>query len=448
LTFKAIYGNKWVRFGFWAVLYTLWVIWIRNWWWLFGLIVIFDLYITRKVKWAFWKKKYKEGEKRNLLLDWLDALIFAVIVVSFINIFFFQAFKIPSSSMESSLMTGDYLFVSKVAYGPKMPQTPVAMPFIHNVLPGTLKKSYSTILQFDHKRIAGFGDVERDDYVVFCFPHGDTIMTKAPVEDYYTHVRMNGRDYTVKTFGPLISRPTDKKDHYVKRCVAIAGDSLEIREGQLFVNGTPQAEYPGIQNSWKVVTNGTAINPVHLRDIGINSSEVWYDPTLPGYPQLPLTNEMLSKVQALGNVVSVTPNVDVYPPDYPDSYKMIFPFVDRGWTRDNYGPIWVPAKGISVKLDADNIDLYRRIIDIYDGNDFEEKEGRYFINGEETTTYTFKQDYYFMMGDNRHNSLDSRYWGFVPEDHIVGRPAVIWFSKDSNKSFPKNIRWKRILKFI
>ena len=204
MTFKEIYGNKWVRFGFWAVLYLLWVIWIRNWWWLFGLIVIFDIYITKKVKWAFWKKKYKEGEKRNVWLDWLDALIFAVIVVTFINIFFFQAFKIPSSSMESSLMTGDYLFVSKVAYGPKMPQTPVSVPFIHNVFPGTIKKSYSTILQFDHKRIAGFRNVRRDDYVVFCFPHGDTVLTKAPVEDYYTHVRINGRDNTVNTFGTLI----------------------------------------------------------------------------------------------------------------------------------------------------------------------------------------------------------------------------------------------------
>ncbi|MFA7033888.1 MAG: signal peptidase I, partial [Bacteroidales bacterium] len=254
MTIKDIYKNKWVRFGFWAVLYLLWVIWIQNYWWLFGLAVIFDIFITRKVKWAFWKKNYKEGEKRNVWLDWLDAIIFAVVVVTFINIFFFQAFKIPSSSMESSLMTGDYLFVSKVAYGPKLPQTPISVPFVHNILPISQKESYSTAWRFGYKRIKGFRDVRRDDYVVFSFPHGDTVLTKARSEDYYTHVRMNGREYTIKTFGPVIVRPVDKKDHYVKRCVAIAGDSLQVIDGVVTVNGVAQQSYPGIQNTYSVIT--------------------------------------------------------------------------------------------------------------------------------------------------------------------------------------------------
>lgn len=448
MTIKDIYKNKWVRFGFWAVLYLLWVIWIQNYWWLFGLAVIFDIFITRKVKWAFWKKNYKEGEKRNVWLDWLDAIIFAVVVVTFINIFFFQAFKIPSSSMESSLMTGDYLFVSKVAYGPKLPQTPISVPFVHNILPISQKESYSTAWRFGYKRIKGFRDVRRDDYVVFSFPHGDTVLTKARSEDYYTHVRMNGREYTIKTFGPVIVRPVDKKDHYVKRCVAIAGDSLQVIDGVVTVNGVAQQSYPGIQNTYSVITNGTQINPINFRDMGLNVSEIWYDATLPGYPALPLTQNNLKKIQSYSNIVSVTQNIDVAPPDYPDSELMLFPFTETGWTKDNYGPLWIPAKGDSVVLNPSTIALYGRAIEVYEGNDLKVEDGKYYINSVEATSYTFKQNYYFMMGDNRHNSLDSRYWGFVPEDHIVGTPSVIWFSTDANYSFPKNVRWKRSLKFV
>lgn len=448
MTIKDIYKNKWVRFGFWAVLYLLWVIWIQNYWLLFGLAVIFDIFITRKVKWAFWKKNYKEGEKRNVWLDWLDAIIFAVVVVTFINIFFFQAFKIPSSSMESSLMTGDYLFVSKVAYGPKLPQTPISVPFVHNILPISQKESYSTAWRFGYKRIKGFRDVRRDDYVVFSFPHGDTVLTKARSEDYYTHVRMNGREYTIKTFGPVIVRPVDKKDHYVKRCVAIAGDSLQVIDGVVTVNGVAQQSYPGIQNTYSVITNGTQINPINFRDMGLNVSEIWYDATLPGYPALPLTQNNLKKIQSYSNIVSVTQNIDVAPPDYPDSELMLFPFTETGWTKDNYGPLWIPAKGDSVVLNPSTIALYGRAIEVYEGNDLKVEDGKYYINSVEATSYTFKQNYYFMMGDNRHNSLDSRYWGFVPEDHIVGTPSVIWFSTDANYSFPKNVRWKRLLKFV
>lgn len=448
MTIKELYKNKWVRFGFWTLLYILWVIWIRNYWWLFGLVVIFDIFITKKVKWAFWKKEYKEGEKRNVWLDWLDAIIFAVIVVSFINIFFFQAFKIPSSSMESSLLTGDYLFVSKVAYGPKLPQTPISVPFVHNMLPISQKESYLKAWHFDYKRIAGFGKVKRDDYVVFSFPHGDTVLTKARAEDYYTHVRMNGREYTLKTFGPVVVRPVDKKDHYVKRCVAIAGDTLQIISGVVTVNGEAQKSYPGIQNTYTVITKGAPLNSIFLKDMGLNVSEMWYDASLPGYPAMPLTQSNLEKIQSYSNVVSTTPNIDVAPPDYPDSEMMLFPFVENNWTKDNYGPIWIPAKGDSVELNKSTLPLYRRIIEVYEGNELKIEGDKFYINSVESTHYTFKMDYYFMMGDNRHNSLDSRYWGFVPEDHVVGKPALIWFSSDANYSFPKNVRWRRLLKFV
>ena len=447
MSLRELYHNKWARMCFWAVLYILWVIWLGNYWWLFGLIPIFDGHITKKVKWLFWKKEYKEGEKRNALLDWVDAIIFAVVVVTFINTFFFQAFKIPSSSMESSLYTGDHLFVSKLAYGPKLPQTPLTIPFTHNVIAG--RESYSELIQNDYRRLKGFGHVKTGDYVVFGFPHGDTVLVREPAADYYTYARTLGRDYTLRNYGPIVVRPSDKKDHYVKRCVAVAGDTLTIKDGQVYVNSQPQENWPGVQNSYMVVTDGKKINQKNLNKLDINVGELWYYPELPGYPEMPLTADMLEQVKSYSNVVSVTQNIDSYPPDYPDSELTIFPFSsDYKWTRDNFGPLWIPKKGVEVELTVKNLPLYQRIITSYEGNDLEVKDGKIYINSEEVQSYTFKQDYYFMMGDNRHNSLDSRYWGFVPEDHIVGKPAVIWLSIDGNKKFPNNIRWRRFFKFV
>ena len=446
MSLKEIIRNKWVKFSFWALLYVLWVIWLGNYWWLLGLIIIFDLFITKKVKWLFWKKDYKEGEKHNVWLDWLDAIIFAVIVVTFINIFFFQAFKIPSSSMESSLYTGDHLFVSKLAYGPRVPETPLTIPFTHNVAFG--RESYSTLIQNDYRRLKGFGHVERGDYVVFGFPHGDTVLTKAPAEDYYTWVRTSGRDYTISRLGPVIVRPTDKKDHYVKRCVALPGDTLSVKDGLVYIDGVQQEVYPGIQLTYRVTTDGHKINPKIIDNLSLNVGELFYDSRIPGYPAMPLTAQMLEKVKALSNVVEVVPNIDVWPSTM-DSYLMIFPFTENThWTRDFFGPLWIPKKGTTVTLDAESLPFYERIIRDYEHNDLSVSNDKIYINGEEAKEYTFKQDYYFMMGDNRHNSLDSRYWGFVPEDHIVGKPSVIWLSTDRDRKFPNNIRWKRFLKFV
>ena len=434
--------------GFWAILYTLWVAWLGNWWWILGLIIIFDLHITKKVKWLFWKKDYKEGEKRNVWLDWLDAIIFATVVVTFINIFFFQAFKIPSSSMESSLYTGDHLFVSKLAYGPKVPQTPLTIPFTHNVIFG--KESYSTLIQNKYRRLKGFGHVKRGDYVVFNFPHGDTVLTRFPSEDYYAWVRNAGRDYTIANGGPVKVRPMDKEDHYVKRCVAVAGDTLSVRDGLVWIDGERQEVYPGVQLTYKVVTNGQKINTRTVEKLGLNTSELLYDPNLPGYPAMPLTASMLEEIKGYSAVESVEPNLDVFPPDFPDSYLSIFPFTeDSKWTRDNFGPLWIPAKGATVELSVLNLPLYERIITSYEGHDLKVAgDGSIFIDGERVSSYTFGQDYYFMMGDNRHNSLDSRYWGFVPEDHVVGKPSIVWLSTDSGRKFPNSIRWRRFFKIV
>ena len=382
------------------------------------------------------RKRFRTKSKfLNWILDWVDAILFAVVVVTLINVFWFQSFKIPSSSMESSLYTGDHLFVSKLTYGARLPMTPLTIPFTHNVIGG--KESYSTSVSWKYKRLPGFRDVRKGDYVVFGFPNGDTVLTKAPVEDYHTLVRFLGREAAIKAYGPVIVRPMDKKDHYVKRCVATAGDTLEVRDGLVWVNGEQQTVWPGIQLSYRVTTTGREFNPKVIDQLGLNVRELFFSPALPGYPEMPLTAEMLEKVKSMKNVVSVEPVLQAESSDY----REIFPFSPAySWSRDSFGPLWIPAKGSTVELTAANLPLYERIIRDYEHSDVEAALS--------AGSYTFKQDYYFMMGDNRHNSLDSRYWGFVPEDHIVGRPSVIWLSTDAGRKFPSNIRWKRFLKFL
>ena len=445
MSWKEIIQNKWLKLGFWSLLYVAWVIWLGNYWWLLGLGIIFDLLITKKVKWLFWKKEYAEGEKHNVWLDWLDAIIFAVVVVTFINIFFFQAFKIPSSSMESTLYTGDHLFVSKLTYGPRIPQTPLTIPFTHNTAFG--HESYSTLIQSKYRRLQGFRDVQRGDVVVFGFPNGDTVLSRRPAEDYYAWVRACGREKTIAQFGPVIVRPADKKDHYVKRCVAVAGDTLVVKDGIAWVNGIQEPDYPGRQLTYRVVTTGSRINSMKLEEMGINLQELYFDPHMPGYPAMPLTESMLAQLKEVKSVVDVTPNLETFPATGQDS--VIFPFTgDTGWTCDYMGPLWIPAKGATVELTRQNLPLYERIIRDYEHNSLQVTSEAILVNGEPAQTYTFQQDYYFMMGDNRHNSLDSRYWGFVPEDHIVGTPFIIWLSTDAGKRFPGSIRWGRFLKLV
>ncbi len=374
------------------------------------------------------RKKFRTNSKvLNWILDWVDAILFAVVVVTFINIFFFQAFKIPSSSMESSLYTGDHLFVSKLTYGPRMPQTPLTIPFTHNVIFG--KESYSTSLQWKYRRLKGFRKVRTGDIVVFNFPNGDTVLRRDPAADYYMLSRIYGRDQIIERLGPVTVRPADKTDHYVKRCVAAPGDTLEVRDGLVWVNGEQQTVWPGVQLSYQVVTKGGALNPKTIKKLGLNTRELYFNAQLPGYPAMPLTASMLEMVKKLPSVVDVTLNVD-------STDTFVFPYEGGyGWTRDEFGPLCIPAKGVSVEINEKTLPLYERIIRDYEKSDLPAaiEEGK----------YTFKQDYYFMMGDNRHNSLDSRYWGFVPEDHVVGKPAVIWLSTDAGKRFPSNIRWNR-----
>ena len=444
---KNILTNKWFKFAVVGGLYLLWVIWLGNFWWLIGLGVIFDIYITEKVHWAFWKKKNPPDGKQTKLVEWIDAIIFAVIAASFIRMFFIEAYTIPTSSMEKSLLVGDYLFVSKTAYGPKTPNTPLSFPFVHNTMPLMRnKKSYVEWIKKPYHRMAGFGKIKNDDVVVFHFPEGDTVALNLQNQSYYQLIRTYGRDRVwsdSRNFGEIVARPVDKRENYIKRCVAIPGDEIKMERGQLFVNGKPQQKFPGMQFDYLVKTNGSSINPKALDrlniaedDRGIQSSEQYV---------FPLTEENVTKMKEFSNITAVEKMVEE-----PGNWeRAIFPSDERfPWNVDNFGPIIIPKKGETVALTVDNLPLYTRIIDVYENNDLGVKDNQIIINGTPATSYTFKMDYYWMMGDNRHNSADSRYWGFVPEDHVVGKAKFIWLSLDKDKSFPSKIRLRRMFSTI
>ena len=444
---KEILSNKWFKFSIVGGLYLLWVIWMGNFWWLTGLAVIFDMYITEKVHWAFWKKKNPPNGRQTKVVEWIDAIIFAVIAATFIRMFFIEAYTIPTSSMEKSLLVGDYLFVSKTAYGPKTPNTPLSFPFVHNTMPLTKgTKSYLEWIQRPYHRMAGFGKIKNDDVVVFHFPEGDTVALNMQAASYHQLVRDYSRERVwddKRNFGEIVSRPVDKRENYIKRCVAIPGDEIKLERGQLFVNGKPQQTIPGLQHNYRVTTNGTAINPKALDklkiaedDRNVYSSEQY---------EFPLTDENAGKLKEFSNVVSVEKiarEPGIWEPGIFPSHQ------NFQWNVDNFGPITIPGKGKTVQLTIDNLPLYKRIISVYENNKLEVNGSEIKINGEAATSYTFKMDYYWMMGDNRNNSADSRYWGFVPEDHVVGKAKFIWLSMDKDRSFPAKIRLGRMFSGI
>lgn len=446
--FKDIKPVAWIKFAVVTVLYLLWALWAQSWLMLILLPVIFDWYITKKVNWTFWKKR--GVKKQTKFVEWVDAIIFAVVVTTIIRIFLFEAYTIPTSSMEKSMMVGDYLFVSKVAYGPKIPNTPIALPFVHNTMPLTKStKSYSELIKWPYKRIAGLGNVERNDIVVFNFPTGDTVIIGAENPDYYAQMRALADYYDISIpearelineRAEIIVRPVDKREHYIKRCVGLPGDTLTYRDGVLYVNGVQSESPENMQYNYIVTTSGTSLNKLKLKEIGIS-----YDDMAGNSPyqyNLPLTGEMVTKLKEFPNVKSVERVVMREPS------PEIFPFdtLNYKWSVDNFGPLYIPKKGESVKLTLQNLPLYERIIDVYEENRLEVKNGVIFINGVAADSYTFNMDYYWMMGDNRHGSADSRFWGFVPEDHVVGKAWCVWLSLDKDNSFFKAVRWNRLFR--
>ena len=461
---------QWAKFAVVLTLYIAFLIWVKSW---LGIIVIpfiYDVYITKKIKWQWWKDAEKPVK---FVMSWVDALVFALVAVYFINLFFFQNYVIPSSSLEKALLTGDYLFVSKVSYGPRIPETPLTMPLTQHTLPVVDCKSYIEWPHWEYRRVKGLGKVELNDIVVFNYPAGDTLCSAPQYQsyDYYgmcysigyqlypqrpnpDSLSANDRIKYFNTlyeagreelrrneaeYGKIITRPTDRRENYVKRCVGLPGQTLQIKNRIVYLDGKANKEPEEVQYTYYVKLK-QHIPDEMLKDLGISMEDLVSLNTA-GY--MPLTKRAVATLSKRKDLVeSIRINTDASEHDiYPLNGNM-------HWTRDNYGPIWIPAKGKSINLTLDNIAVYERPIKVYEHNDLQIKEGKIYINGKEADSYTFKMDYYWMMGDNRHNSADSRYWGFVPEDHVVGKPIFIWWSSDPDRSGFGGIRWQRLFRFV
>ena len=488
--------KQWAKFVLVMVCYLLFLFWVKSWLGLLVIPFIYDAYISKKINWKWWQDY--EGPMRTVM-SWVDAIVFALVAVYFINQFFFQNYVIPSSSLEKSLLTGDYLFVSKVSYGPRIPETPLTVPLTQHTLPIGDLKSYIEWPHWEYRRVPGLGKVELNDIVVFNYPAGDTICQNVPYQtEYYGMCYGYGRQiyeqnyplaYPIDSlskleqrkrfeeyynlgrqyisanaheFGGIGYRPTDRRENYVKRCVGLPGDVLQIKNHIVYLNGKANKEPDNVQYKYDVLFNDGVIldndflkeNGITCEDLGLSRADQAYFKS-EGQIQLtqqfrnnrvvmPLTKKTAQLLKSRKDLVqAIAPEVDnrtdeIYPKN-----------MVKSWTRDNYGPVWIPKKGESIKLSLDNLPIYERPIKVYEHNDLEVRDGKIFINGEQTDSYTFKMDYYWMMGDNRHNSADSRYWGFVPEDHIVGKPIFIWWSSDPDRGlFSGGIRWSRLFSIV
>jgi len=398
--------------------------------------------------------------KRGMLGQWGDAILFAVIVATVFRTFTFEAFTIPTPSMEKSLLVGDYLFVSKLSYGPRMPMTPITFPFTHHTLPLTTSTpSFVEWFSQPYRRLPGFGTPQRGDAVVFNFPEGDTVVANFQNQSYYQLVRQYGRKKvqdpnarlesyddqgrrTMKPTGGILVRPVDKRENYIKRCVAVAGDSIQVVNGMLRVNGQDQPLNATGQYAYEFQLKNAFRPDLLKKRFDISPSDVQDNGRM---AVIPMTAEAAAEVGKFDNVVSMTRQD--HPTGFYDPYGSwpIFPnTAEYHWTEDNFGPLWIPKAGATITLTAQNLPLYRRAITLYEGNTLEERDGTFIINGSPATTYTFKQDYYWLMGDNRHRSQDSRFWGFVPHDHVVGKAVLVWFTKDPYTG----IRWKRLFTVV
>lgn len=461
---------QWAKFIAVTVLYLIFLFWVKSFWGLLVVPFIFDVYITKKIKWQWWRDSERPV---RFIMSWIDALVFALVAVYFINQFFFQNYVIPSSSLEKSLLTGDYLFVSKVSYGPRIPQTPLTMPLTQHTLPVFDCKSYIEWPHWDYRRVEGLGKVKLNDIVVFNYPAGDTLVTapqyqaadyyqmcyafgyqlieNGPVVDslsleqqrkWYELVYNTGRNYILQNkpvYGSVITRPVDRRENYVKRCVGLPGQTLQIKNRVVYLDGKANKEPDNVQYTYYVKLKQNIPEEL-LEQLGISMEDL---ASLNETGCIPLTSKAAKVLSKRKDVVSsIRINDDEMTGD-------LYPLnANTGWTRNNYGPIWIPQKGKTIHLDLKNLPIYERPISVYENNDLKVKDGKIFINGKQTNTYTFKMDYYWMMGDNRHNSADSRYWGFVPEDHVVGKPIFIWWSSDPDRNGFSGIRWSRIFSFV
>jgi signal peptidase I len=373
------------------------------------------------------KEKYKKTLKKSSSREWTEAIIFAVLAATLIRTFFIEAYTIPTPSMERSLLVGDFLFVSKVNYGARLPETPIAFPFAHHTMPLINIKAYWDGLELPYYRLPGLSEVKKGDVVVFNYP----MDADAP-----------------------LNRPVDKRENYIKRCQGAPGDTLSVVDAQVYVNGKAAPNPPGEQIDYSITTTGMDINPQIKEDLKITDYNNFTIPTST------MTKDAANTLKGYSNVKSITPNIKqkgvsdnspngvVFPNKYPINVLQDRKLPDYKWNVDNFGPIIIPKKGWTVKLDGMTFPLYERCIEVYENNKVEISGNDILINGKKTDTYTFKMNYYWMMGDNRHDSEDSRFWGFVPEDHIVGTALFIWMSMDDNGSFLNKIRWSRLFRGV
>lgn len=472
--------KQWLKVAAAALVIILFSIWLGNALVLLLLPFAVDVYVSRFIPWTWWKKI--ENKSVRTVFEWADAIIFALVAVYFINIYLFQNYKIPTSSLEKTLLVGDHLFVSKVAYGPRTPNTPFSFPLMQHTVPVLNCKSYIEGIQWDSRRLAGLGQVERNDIVVFNFPAGDTVATARQAEDYAGMCYQAGlaqlaanainvdslykkgedvRSLCLKvgrqivngdkaTYGDIIYRPVDRRENYVKRCVGLPGEKLQIIDRELYINNKRIAREPGQQHYCVILASQPLTEEIYdnLEISKENSSRAGGGNDAQGnYVYfLPLTQQNQADLRKVPFVKQVEEKslseISAMPQTtYPAGYN-------PKWGMDDYGPIWIPKAGKTIALNTKILAIYETVIRNYEGNKLEVKAGKIFINGKETNRYTFKMDYYWMMGDNRHNSADSRVWGFVPEDHIVGQPLFVWLSLNPDKGITQGgIRFNRFFKY-
>ena len=467
--------TRWVRFAIVSIIFFLWVAWLGNWWVALWWFLLFDIYITGYIPFTWWKKS--ESKATKSIMSWVDAIVYALVLVYFVFAFLGQNYQIPSSSLEKTLLTGDYLWVNKTAYGPRVPMTPIHFPLVQNTLPFFNSKSYLENPQWPYHRLQGTDTVALGDIVVFNFPAGDTIALQAQNPDIYALSRRQGemmiyngivadpggnaveRDAAVRAigmdyirrnpelFGEVMWRPVDRRENYVKRAVGLPGQMFEIRAGEIYNNGRQMAAPKEVQYAYEVqIRDWDKMTPQQRDDfwddLGVSKADREMEPGQ-AYPTPPLTAEMVQRLKADPRVIKVE-RLQFIP-----EQTLLYPLATSmgwGWTLDDYGPVRIPAKGMKVELNDSTWSIYGHAIQHYENPTAQWRDGQAWIDGKPVKDYTFKMDYYFMMGDNRHKSLDSRFWGFVPEDHIVGRPVRVLISFDPDKSFPFNIRWNRIFK--